>query len=304
MKVVYKICCGLDVHKKVIAACILNGDKKEIKSFGTMTDDILELVEWIKDNHCEAVAMESTGVYWKPIYNLLELEDIQTLVVNAKHMKAVPGRKTDIKDAEWIADLLKHGLLKGSFIPSRDQRELRELVRYRKSIIEERSREIARIQKILEGANIKLSSVVTDVLCVSGRMMLDAIVNGSTDPKFLASLAKGSLKHKTEALEKSLKGLIANHQKVLLSTQLKHIDFLSTEIDFLTTEIETRLSDQVEAIEIIDSIPGIGVRTAQTILAEIGSDMSRFPSGNHLSSWSGLCPGNNESAGKKKHPNP
>ena len=300
MKVVYKTCCGLDVHKKIIAACILNGDKKELKSFGTMTDDILELVEWIKEHQCEAVAMESTGVYWKPIYNLLELDGIKTLVVNAKHMKAVPGRKTDIKDAEWIADLLKHGLLKASYIPSRDQRELRELVRYRKSIIEERSREITRIQKILEGANIKLSSVVTDVMCVSGRRMLEAIINGSTDPKFLASLALGKLRDKTASLEKSLKGLIAEHQKMILSAQLKHIDFLSNEIEVLSSEIENRLKGQSQEIELLDGIPGIGVRTAENIIAEMGSDMSRFPTANHLASWAGLCPGNNESAGKKK----
>ena len=189
MEVVYTNCCGLDIHKSILVACILNGRKKEIKSFGAMTADILDLVEWIKSNNCEAVAMESTGVYWKPIYNLLEVENIKTLVVNAKHMKAVPGRKTDVKDSEWIADLLKHGLLRGSFIPSRDQRELRELVRYRKSIIEEKSREITRIQKILEGANIKLSSVVSDVLGISGRKMLQAIIDGNTDPKALASLA-------------------------------------------------------------------------------------------------------------------
>lgn len=300
MEVIYKNCCGLDVHKSVIVACILDGRKKEIKSFGAMTCDILELVDWIKVNNCEAVAMESTGVYWKPIYNLLEAEDIKTLVVNAKHMKAVPGRKTDVKDSEWIADLLKHGLLRGSFIPSRDQRELRELVRYRKSIIEERSREVTRIQKILEGANIKLSSVATDVLGVSGRKMLQAIIDGVTDPKALAALAIGSLKKKIVELEKSLNGLIKHHQKMLLSIQLNHIDFLDKHIVDISKEIDERLKDEQEIIELLDELPGIGKKSAEYIISEIGTDMSRFPTANHLCSWAGLCPGNNESAGKKK----
>lgn len=179
MDIVYKVCCGLDVHKKTIVACIIKNKSRETVTFGTMTANIIELTDWIKSNSCEAVAMESTGVYWKSIYNLLELENITTLVVNAKHMKAVPGRKTDVKDAEWIAELLQHGLLKGSFIPSREQRELRELVRYRRSIIQERYREVARIQKILEGANIKLSSVASNIMGVSGRNMLNSIVEGN-----------------------------------------------------------------------------------------------------------------------------
>lgn len=300
MEVIYKNCCGLDVHKSVIVACILNDSKKEIKSFGAMTSDILELVDWIKMNDCEAVAMESTGVYWKPIYNLFEAENIKTLVVNAKHMKAVPGRKTDVKDSEWIADLLKHGLLRGSFIPSRNQRELCELVRYRKSIIEERSREVTRIQKILEGANIKLSSVATDVLGVSGRKMLHSIIDGVTDPKLLASLAVDHLKKKTTELERSLNGLIKHHQKMLLSIQLKHIDFLDKHIEDISNEIDKRLKEEQEIIELIDELPGLGKRSAEYIISEIGTDMSRFPTANHLSSWAGLCPGNNESADKKK----
>jgi len=300
MEVLYKNCCGLDVHKNVIVACILNGKNRFISSFKAMTADILDLVDWIKVNNCEAVAMESTGVYWKPIYNLLEAENIKTLVVNAKHMKAVPGRKTDVKDSEWIADLLKHGLLKASFIPSRDQRELRELVRYRKSIIEERSREVTRIQKILEGANIKLSSVASDVLGVSGRKMLEAIVDGVTDPKILASFAKSHLKKKLPELERALNGLIKDHQKKLLSIQLKHIDFLQEHleehIEAISNEIDTRLKEEQEIIELLDEILGIGKRSAAYIISEIGTDMSIFPTANHL----GLCPGNNESAGKQK----
>ncbi|MCM8710246.1 IS110 family transposase [Clostridium sp. SYSU_GA19001] len=300
MQVVYKKCCGLDVHKKVVVACFINGKNKETLTFGTMTEDLIELVEYIKKSSSEAVAMESTGVFWKPIYNLLEAENIKTLVVNAKHMKAVPGRKTDVKDAEWIADLLKHGLLRASYIPSRDQRELRELIRYRKSITEERTREVTRVQKILEGANIKVSSVASNIMGVSVRKMLDSIIDGNLNPEALSLLAKGTLKNKIPELQKSLTGLIGEHQKKLLSVQLQHIDFINKQIEDLSKEIESRMQDDRELIELIDSIPGIGQRAAELIIAEIGTDMSRFPTANHLASWAGLCPGNNESAGKKK----
>lgn len=300
MEVLYKSCCGLDVHKKVIVACIINDGKKEIKSFDSMTADLLNLVEWIKSNNCEAVAMESTGVFWKPIYNLLELDNIKTLVVNAKHIKAVPGRKTDVKDSEWIADLLKHGLLKGSFIPSREQRELRELVRYRRSIINERSREISRMQKILEGANIKLSSVATDILGVSGRSMLEQIIQGNTDTNTLSALAKGKLKQKIPELKKALNGLVGEHQKMILKSQLQHIDFLTSHAESLTKEIEDRLKDSQEYLELVDEVSSIGKVSAEEIIAEIGINMDQFPSEAHISAWGGLCPSNNESAGKRK----
>jgi transposase len=301
MDVIYKICCGLDVHKKVIVACIINGTEKETRTFGAMTNNILELVDWIKSKDCEAVAMESTGVYWKPIYNVLELESMTTMVVNAKHMKSVPGRKTDVKDAEWIAQLLKHGLLKASFIPHREQRELRELVRYRRSMIEERSREVARIQKILEGANIKLSSVASNVLGVSGRKILDSIIRGNVDSISLSQLAKGRLRSKIPELQQALEGLIGEHQKMILKSQLSHIDFLDTHIEELSNEIAKRFKSDNDIIEILDTIPGINVRAAELIIAEIGTDMSRFPTAAHLASWAGLSPGNNESAGKKKN---
>lgn len=301
MEAIYKKCCGLDVHKKVIVACIIDDTKKEVKTFGAMTEDILALVDWIKSEDCEAVAMESTGVYWKPIYNLLELENIPTLVVNAKHMKAVPGRKTDVKDSEWTAQLLKHGLLKASFIPSREQRELRELVRYRRSITEERAREVARIQKILEGANIKLASVTSNIMGVSGRNMLNAIVNGNVDPVSLSQMAKAALRGKIPELQQALTGLIGEHQKMILKSQLSHIDFLDSHIDELSKEIVRRLESDNEIIELLDTIPGINRKAAELIVAEIGTDMSRFPSDSHLASWAGLCPGNNESAGKKKN---
>ena len=299
MEVMYKICCGLDVHKKVIVACILSSNDKQIKSFGTMTEDIFELINWIKQNNCECVAMESTGVFWKPIYNLLEVEQIPTLVVNARHIKNVPGLKTDVKDSEWIANLLKHGLLQGSYIPSRDQRELRELVRYRRSLIDERSREVNRLQKVLEGANIKLSSVASNVLGASGRAMIKALISGVDDPVVLAELSKSKLRNKRDLLQKSLRGVIGHHQKMLLTAQLKHIDFLAEQIENITQEVSIRLDDSSELIELLDTVPGIAEKTAQDILAEIGTNMDQFPTAQHLASWAGMVPGNNESAGKK-----
>ena len=299
MEVMYKVCCGLDVHKKVIVACILSSNDKQIKSFGTMTEDIFELINWIKQNNCECVAMESTGVFWKPIYNLLEVEQIPTLVVNARHIKNVPGLKTDVKDSEWIANLLKHGLLQGSYIPSRDQRELRELVRYRRSLIDERSREVNRLQKVLEGANIKLSSVASNVLGASGRAMIKALISGVDDPVVLAELSKSKLRNKRDLLQKSLRGVIGHHQKMLLTAQLKHIDFLAEQIENITQEVSIRLDDSSELIELLDTVPGIAEKTAQDILAEIGTNMDQFPTAQHLASWAGMVPGNNESAGKK-----
>lgn len=300
LKVLHERCCGLDVHKKSVTACSITPEGKEIKTFGTMTDDILALVEWITSKGCTHVAMESTGVYWKPVYNLLELEEIETLVVNAKHIKAVPGRKTDVKDAEWIADLLRHGLLRGSYIPSRDQRELRELVRYRKKIIEERAREVSRMQKILEGANIKLSSVATDIMGVSGKAIIQALVNGIENPEALSELAKGRMRDKKDELVRSLKGLVGPHQKLILSAQLDHIAFLDQQISELNKEIDNRMLPFEEALQLLDTIPGVGKQTAENIVAEIGTDMSRFPTAAHLSSWAGMSPGNNESAGKRK----
>jgi transposase len=299
MDVVYTHVCGLDVHKKNIVACIITPKGKEIRTFEAMTDHVILLVDWIKGAGCSHVAMESTGAYWKPIYNLLELEGIETLVVNAQHIKNVPGRKTDVKDAEWIAGLLRHGLLKGSFIPRRDQRELRELIRYRRSLIEERSREVSRIQKVLEGANIKLSSVVSNVLGKSGRAMIEALITGETDPGILSELAKHKLKSKKEDLKRALNGLVGHHQKLMLSAQLRHIDYLDEEIGRLDEEIKKRMLPFEEDLALLDTIPGIARRTAETIVAEIGVNMDQFPSAAHLCSWAGLCPGQNESAGKR-----
>lgn len=300
MQIVNERCCGLDVHKNSIVACVITPQGKETKTFGTMTGDIKSFVSWAKAKGCTHVAMESTGVYWKPIYNLLEQTEIKILVVNARHIKAVPGRKTDVKDAEWIADLLRHGLLQGSFIPDREQRELRELVRYRRSLVDEHTRELQRMDKTLEGANIKLSSVVSDIGGVSARAMIKSIVNGAEDPKVLAKLAKGSMKKKHNELVQALHGLIGDHQIMMLSTQLRHIEFLDQEIVRLDKEIQERISPFEAEVVLLDTIPGVGRRTAEQIIAEIGTDMDRFPSTAQLCSWAGMAPGNNESAGKKK----
>lgn len=301
MDIIIERACGLDVHKDNITACIMTPEGKEVQTFSTKTIFLLKLLDWIKENNCTHVAMESTSVYWKPIVNLLESEGIEFLVVNAQHMKALPGRKTDVKDAEWIAQLLRHGLLKASFIPNRNQRELRELVRYRRSIIEERARQLNRIQKVLEGANIKLGSVVSDIKGVSSQDMLRAIANGENDPEKLANFARGTMKKKKEELELALQGYINQHQRLMLKTILTHIDFLTDQIEMLDQEIADRVSSYKEDIERLDSIPGIATRMAEQILAEIGTDVgNQFPTAAHLCSWAALVPGHNESAGKRK----
>jgi transposase len=278
---------------------IANG-KKEVRTFGTMTEDLLRLAGLLKEREIQMTAMESTGSFWKPIFNVLEVEGIEAILVNAAHIKAVPGRKTDVKDAEWIADLLRHGLLKGSFVKPRDQRELCELIRYRGSLIEERAREYNRIGKVLEGANIKLTSVASKMDTVSGMNMVRALSEGVADPAVLSSMAKGRMRSKTEELKRALTGLIQPHQQMILKAMLGHIDQLSALITTLDTEIETRMNQDVELVEALDEITGVGKISAQTIIAEIGTDMSRFPSADHLASWACICPGSNESAGKKK----
>jgi len=301
MKVIIERACGMDVHKDSITACIITPERKEIQTFSTKTVFLLKLIDWIKEQGCTHVAMESTGVFWKPIVNLLEAESIEFLVVNATHMKAVPGRKTDVKDAEWIAELLRHGLLTASYIPNRNQRELRELVRYRRSIIEERARQHNRIQKVLEGANIKLSSVVSDILGVSSRDMLHAIADGEEDPEKLASFARRTMKRKKDELELALRGYVNPHQRLMIKTILIHIEFLNEQVEKLDREVSQRVISFQEDIERLDSIPGIATRMAEQILSEIGTDIEKqFPSAAHLCSWAGLVPGHNESAGKRK----
>jgi transposase len=285
MDVIIERACGMDVHKDSITACIITPEGKEIQSFSTKTVFLLKLLDWVKHHGCTHVAMESTSVYWKPIVNLLESENIEFLVVNAQHIKAVPGRKTDVNDAEWIAKLLRHGLLKASFIPDRNQRELRGLVRYRRSIIEERARQHNRIQKELEGANIKLGSVVSEIMVVSSQEMLRAIADGEDDPVKLASFARRTLKKKKDELELALRGYISPHQRMMLKTILTHIDFLTEQIEMLDQEVAERVSAFQEDVDRLDSIPGIAKRMAEQILSEVGTNVKeQFPSAAHMCS--------------------
>jgi transposase len=299
MEVVHERCCGVDVHKKTVVACVITPAGQQTRSFGTTTRELRALADWLEGQGVTHVAMESTGVFWKPVYNVLETRGLALLVVNARHVKAVPGRKTDVQDAAWIADLLRHGLLRGSRIPDRAQRERQELVRYRTRLIQERAQVVQRIQKVLEGANIKLSAVVADVVGVSGRAMLDALVAGIADAEALAALARGRLRPKRAALSEALEGGVGPAQRVLLASHLRHLDFLDTEIRRLSDEIAERLHPFEAALERLDTIPGVGRRAAERILAEIGADVSSFPTAGHLASWAGLCPGNHQSAGKR-----
>ncbi len=303
MDVLYERCAGIGVHKKNVVVCLITPGAggvpmKETRTYGTMTADLLELLDWLVGAGCTHVAMESTGVFWKAPYNLME-GVLEVLVVNAAHMKTVPGWKTDVKDAEWIADLLRHGLLRPSFIPDRAQRELRELSRYRVSLLQERSAEVNRLQKTLEGANIKLAGVATDIMGKSGRDMLAALVAGRTDAAALAQLARGKLREKLPQLEQALRGQFGPHQRFLVAQQLAHIDGLDDIIDRVSAEIAERVRPFEQAIEHIDTMTGVGRRTAEVLVAEVGTDLARFPTHRHLTSWAALCPGNNESAGKR-----
>jgi len=294
MDVLYPRCCGRDVHKKTVAACLIISTEgpepvKEVRIFRTMTADLLALADWLQEAGCTHVAMESTGVYWRPVYNLLEGQ-CELLVVNAQHIKAVPGRKTDVKDAAWIAELLRHGLLRGSFIPSKPQRQLRELTRYRSTLVQDHARTLNRLQAVLEDANLKLASVVTDLYGVSARAMLAAILDGQRDVETLADLARGRLRAKRDQLKEALAGRVTAHHSFLLTEHL---------IARLSAEIDQRLTADQEAIALLDTIPGVGQRAAEILIAEIGPDMSRFPSAKHLASWAGMCPGNHESGGKR-----
>jgi transposase len=304
MDVVYERCCGLDVHKQSVVACRVapgpdGAPRKQVRTFGTMTADLLELSDWLAEAAVTHVAMESTGVYWKPIWNLLE-GSFELVLANARHIKAVPGRKTDVRDCEWIADLLRHGLLSGSFVPDRAQRELRELTRYRTSLVRERTAEANRLQKTLEGANIKLAAVATDILGASGRAMLAALVEGTADAATMADLAKGRLREKLPQLERALAGRFGPHQRFMVAEQLAHLDFLDAAISRVSQEVAERVREDEPAIAHLDTIPGVGRYVAEALVAEIGTDMTRFPSANHLASWAGMCPGNNESAGKRR----
>jgi transposase len=276
---------------------------QEVRAFATMTDDLLALADWLAAAGCTHVAMESTGVYWKPVYNLLE-DQFALLLVHARHVKAVPGRKTDAKDCEWLAGapwaLLRHGLLQASFVPDRPQRELRELTRYRTSLVRERTAAANRLQKTLEGANLKLAAVATDILGKSGREILAALIDGQTDAAQLAQLAKGRLREKLPELERALAGRVEAHQRCLLAAQLAHVDFLDAAIDRVGAEVAERLASAEDALANLATIPGIGRHVAEALVAEIGTDMGRFPTAHHLASWAGMCPGNDESAGTRR----
>ena len=304
MEIVHKACAGLDVHKKtVVAAIIVPGERgelrKEVRTFGTMTSDLLALSDWLMDCEVSHIAMESTGEYWKPVFNILE-NNFEVLLVNAQHIKAVPGRKTDIKDSEWIAELLRHGLLRASFVPPLGQRELRDLTRARSTFVRTRATLVNRVHKVLEGANIKLGSVASDMMGVSGRAMLAAIVEGQSSPVEMAELARGRMRDKRDLLAKALEGRVQAHHRFVLSELLAQIDSLDETIERFNEQIETYCRPFEEAVTLLDTIPGVGRETAEVIVSEIGTDMSRFPSANHLASWAGVAPGNNESAGKRR----
>ena len=300
MQTVHERCCGLDVHKKTVVACVLTSTSRETRTFGTLTFELLELVEWLEQERVSHVAMESTGVYWKPVFNLLEGRDFELLVVNARHVKAVPGRKTDVKDAEWLADLLRHGLMRASFVPDRKQRELRELVRYRRTLIQEKTRLITRVQKVLEGANIKLGDVASNVVGMSGRAMLRELISGNTDTQAMAELAMSNMRPKRQRLALALEGTVGAHQRFLLQSQIELIEVMEKQIEAINVEVEQRMRPFQAAIDLIDQIPGIARHGAEQIIAEIGIDMSRFPTAAHFASWARVCPGTNESAGKRR----
>lgn len=340
MQIIYECCASVDVHKKTAVSCRMKSEgsgpsHRETKTFSTMTRDLLALSDWLQEWGCTHVAMESTGDYWKPIFNVLEA-NFEVILVNAQHVKRVPGRKTDVQDAEWLADLLQHGLLKASFIPPAPQRDLRDLTRYRTTLVQERSRVVNRVQKLLEGANIKLSSVASNTLGVSGRAMLEALIEGQKDASQLADLAKGRLRNKKPELKQALTGFFRPHHGFLLRQLLVHLDFLDDQIDQISAKIvghietmsvpseapqtpssgssgsatdlsATSLSATSaeaepllpsQAIALWDTIPGVDQTTAEGMVAELGVDMRRFPNDGHAAAWVGLAPGNNESAGK------
>jgi transposase len=297
-------CCGLDVHRDTVVACVRvpgpNGQRQqEVRTFGTTAAELLALRDWLEAHGVTDVAMESTGIYWRPVFYVLE-EAFTCLLVNAAHIKQVPGRKTDVKDCVWIAQCLEHGLLRGSFVPPAPIRELRDLTRHRKVLIQERTRTANRLHKLLQDAGIKLASVATDILGVSGRAMLEALVHGTTDPEVLADLARGKLRKKLPALRQVLAGRFRPHHAFLVGQLLAHVDYLDEAISMVSGEVETRLVPFAEPLTKLDTVPGINKRTAEVVIAELGVDMSFFPSDRHLASWAALCPGNNESAGKHK----
>jgi transposase len=297
-------CCGLDVHKDTVVACVrtpgIGGTRnQEVRTFGTTTASLLDLRDWLVEQQVSLVGMESTSVYWKPIYYVLE-DDIECWLLNARHLRNVPGRKTDVADSAWICQLVEHGLVRPSFVPPKPIRELRNLTRYRKAQIDERSRESQRLDKVLQDAGVKLSSVASDIQGKSARAMLEALVEGERDPEVLAEMALGRMRKKVPQLQEALVGRFGAHHALLVQTILAKVDFLNGAIDDLSTEIDRVIAPFGAEVELLDTITGVDRRTAEGLIAEIGVDMSRFPTSGHLASWAGMCPGNHESAGKRK----
>jgi transposase len=300
MEVIIDKGCGLDVHKETVVACVMGeGIKKEIRTFSTMTEDLYRLKSWLSEKGITHIAMESTGPYWKPVFNILE-GSFEVILANARHIKNVPGRKTDVKDSEWICKLLRSGLLAASFVPPQAIRELRDLTRYRRKLTQSISSEKNRVQKVLEDANVKISSVVSDTFGVSASRMLEAIMAGQLDTEAISDLAVGKLKCKKAELKKALVGNFQAHHRFMIQASLDHIESLEKIIAGLDQEIDRKLADYHQEYELLQSIPGVKEQGAASIIAEIGVDMGRFPSEGHLSAWAGMSPGNNESAGKKK----
>ncbi len=303
MQVMHARCAGLDVHKKTVVACVMisqpeGGVQKHTATFGTMTPDILALSDWLKSHQITHAAMESTGVYWRPIYQLLEGQ-FTLLVANAQHIKRMPGRKTDVTDAEWLADLLRHGLIAPSFVPAQPQRELRELTRHRSNVASRRAQCINEVHRTLEGTNIKLSSVATDITGVSATDMLQQLLAGQTDPNVLAELARGLLRKKIPQLQKALQGTVRAHQQLILSQLLADIAACDEQIQALNDEIAGRLQTAQEVLERLDEIPGVNPKVAEVVVAELGTDMKRFGSASRAAAWSGMCPANRQSGGRR-----
>jgi transposase len=300
MRVVYKRCAGLDIHKNTIVGFAIAPGGGELTSFGTMTEDLHALADWLLERGIRHVAMESTGSYWKPAYNVLEDRGIEVTLANPRDVKNLPGRKTDVADAQWLAELHRHGLIQASFVPSRQQRELRELLRMRTSFVDERSRAAMRLDKVLQGANIKLTSVATDIQGKSARSILRAIAAGQDDPEELAKLVRGRMKRKQRDMQRALCGTVGPHQRLLISELLGHLEDLDRRIERLDQEVAERQRPFAHEIDNLVSIPGVSTRTAEVIIAEIGTDMSRFGTSQRLASWAKMCPGNNRSAGHNK----